>query len=71
VHFLRDFECPSEFTKNQCKKLKLKAIKYCIVNENLYWKESLINFTEGIIDQFHATICGGHYMLGGPQHIIF
>lgn len=69
MHFLRDFECPFEFTKNQCKTLKLKAIKYCIINANLYWKDPLNilllflieSETEGIIDQSHVGICGGHY----------
>lgn len=69
VYFLRNFECPSEFTKNQCKTLKLKAIKYCIINENLYWKDPLNilllflieSETKGIIDQFHVGIFGGNY----------
>lgn len=69
VHFQKNFECPSEFSKNQCKILKVEAIKYCIINENLYWKDPLnVLFlflteseTKGIIDQFHAGIYGGHY----------
>ena len=36
VHFLIHFECPSEFSKIQCKTLKLKSIKYCIINAKLY-----------------------------------
>ena len=47
----------------------MKAIKYCIINANLYWKYPINIFLlfltkserEGIIDQFHVGICGGHY----------
>ena len=36
VNFLIHFECPTSFSKIQCKALKLKAVKYCIINENIY-----------------------------------
>ncbi len=36
VNFLVHFECPASFSKSKCKALKLKAVKYCIINENLY-----------------------------------
>ena len=58
VNFLIHFECLASFSKRQCKTLKLKTIKYCIINENLYWKDPLNilllcltqSETEGIID---------------------
>lgn len=63
------FECPTSFSKTQCKTLKIKSIKYYIINANLYWKDPLNIFllclteleTEGIIDHFHTRFCGGHY----------
>lgn len=44
-------------------------MKYCIVNENLYWKDKLNilllclteSETEGAIEQFQEGVCGGHY----------
>jgi hypothetical protein len=49
--------------------LKLQAIKYCILDGKLYWKDPLgflLSFlteseTEGVIDEFHKGICGGHH----------
>lgn len=69
VNFLIHFKCPSSFSKSQCIALKLKAVKYCIINSNLYHKVPLNilllylteSETEGIIDQFHTGFCGGHY----------
>ena len=69
VNFLIHFECPTSFSKIQCKTLKLKVVKYYIINANLYWKDPLNilllclteSETEGIIDQFHIGFCGGHY----------
>ena len=51
------------------KTINLKAIKYCIINANMYWKDPLNilllciteSEIEGIIDQFHAGIYEGHY----------
>ena len=36
VLFLRDFQCPADISLKQFKALKLKAVKYCIINVNLY-----------------------------------
>ena len=41
VNFLIHFECLPSFSKSQCKTLKLKAVKYCIINANLYRKVPL------------------------------
>jgi len=35
VNFLIHFECPASFSKTHCKNLKLKSVKYCIINVNL------------------------------------
>jgi len=36
AQFLRDFQCLADINLKQCKALKLKAVKYCIINANLY-----------------------------------
>jgi len=54
--------------RSQARSLKLKAIKYCILDEKLYWKDLggilLTCMTEEkneeIIDEFHRGICGVH-----------
>ena len=41
VKFLKYFQCPTDISLKQCKALKLKSVKYCIINANLYWKDPL------------------------------
>jgi hypothetical protein len=56
-------------TPTKARTLKLQAIKYCIVDAKLHWKDPLgllLNFlteseTKGVIDEFHKGICGGHH----------
>jgi hypothetical protein len=56
-------------TPSKARTLKLHAIKYCINDAKLYWKDPLGFLlcclteleTEGIIDEFHKGICGGHH----------
>jgi len=54
--------------RSQAISLRLKAMKYCIVDGRLYWKDPggilLTCITEEkmveIIYEFHRGICGGH-----------
>jgi hypothetical protein len=56
-------------TPSKERTLKLQAIKYCIINAKLYWKDPLgfllccltESETEGVIDEFHKGVCGGHH----------
>ena len=49
--------------------LKLHAVKYCIIDAKLYWKDPLGFLLrclveikiEGVIDEFHVGVCGGHH----------
>jgi hypothetical protein len=48
--------------------LKLHTVKYCIVDNKMYWKDPLgfllrclIEFEiENVINEFHEGVCGGH-----------
>ena len=40
INFLLKLEIPSRFTQIQAKTLKLKAAKYCIMKNLLYWRDS-------------------------------
>ena len=40
VYFLKNLSCPLEMEKSKKRALKLKAIKYCIIGQGLYWKDS-------------------------------
>ena len=39
VYFLQNMNCPPEMEKFRRRAFKLKAIKYCIMESNLYWKD--------------------------------
>jgi hypothetical protein len=61
VFYLQTLEFPPDFSQAKARTLKLHSIKYCIIDENLYWKDPLgilLNCifqeeTKGIIDEFH------------------
>jgi hypothetical protein len=69
VSYLLTLKCPSELSPSKSRTLKLHAIKYCIVENQLYWKDPL-NFlliclveleTERVISEFNEGVCGGHH----------
>jgi len=36
---LRNLQAPPKLSKTKAKFLKLKAAKFCILNQSLYWKD--------------------------------
>jgi len=68
IFFLQHIKCPDHLEKSQARYLNLKAIKYYIIDGNLYWKGPggiLLNCVIEekifeIINEFHRGICGGH-----------
>jgi hypothetical protein len=69
VSSLLILQCPSELTPSKTRTLKLHAIKYCIIDGKLYWKDPLGFLvsclvkieTERVIIEFHVGVCGGHH----------
>jgi hypothetical protein len=69
VSYLLNLQCPSELTPSKDKTLKLHAIKYCIIDGRLYWKDPLgfllsclvDTETEKVIDEFHEGVWGGNH----------
>jgi hypothetical protein len=65
LHHLQD---PLGLTKTKAGFFKLKALKYCILNGNLYWKDDggiLLNClskddTNKALQEFHEGDYGGH-----------
>ena len=59
---------PLGMAKNKSRTLKLKAAKFCIMNNALYWKDPggvLLNFlveeeSKQVMEDFHKGDCGGH-----------
>jgi hypothetical protein len=68
VSYILTLQCPNELTPSKARTLKLHAIKYCIIDEKIYWKDPLgfllrclvETKTEKVINEFHEGVCGGH-----------
>jgi hypothetical protein len=69
IFYLQNLSFQPSWDKAKERSIKLKAVKYCILGENLFWKDPggiLLNFlteeeTEDIINEFHKGVCGGHH----------
>jgi hypothetical protein len=78
IHFLQKLEVPPELSMTQSRALKLRAIKFCIYNNLLYWKDPVglllrcLDKEESVevIHQFHSIICGGHHYWKTTTHKI-
>jgi hypothetical protein len=69
IFFLQNLQPPSGMEKNKGRALKLKSIKYCLVDQILYWKDPLgvllrcldLQEAQRIMSGFHDSLCGGDY----------
>ena len=43
VSYLLTLKCPSELSPSKARTLKLHAVKYCIAENQLYWKDPLVS----------------------------
>jgi hypothetical protein len=56
-------------TPSKERTLKLHVVKYCIIDNQLYWKDPLgfllrcliESEMENVINEFHEGVCGGHH----------
>jgi hypothetical protein len=39
IYVLRNLQAPPELSKTKARFLKMKATKFCMVNQSLYWKD--------------------------------
>lgn len=68
VHFLQTLWCLEGIDKSKSQDLKLKAIKYCILDNHLYWRDPVgillkcVDEDESlrIMTEMHQGTCGGH-----------
>jgi hypothetical protein len=78
IHFLQKLEVPPELSLTQARALKLRAIKFCIYNNLLYWRDpaSLLlrcldkEESVKVTHQFHSAVCGGHHYWKATAHKI-
>jgi hypothetical protein len=68
IFVLHHLQAPPRLTKTKATFFKLKSMKYCILNDNMYWKDGggiLLNFllkdeVDKALQEFHEGDCGGH-----------
>jgi hypothetical protein len=64
--------------KSKARALKLKAVRYCLIDQALYWKDPLGVFlrcldpqeAQKVIFDFHNGLCGGHHFWKTTAHKI-
>ena len=69
VHVLQNLQAPAGLSKTRARSVKLKAAKFCILNQYLYWKDPgrvllnclLENEAQQIAKYFHEGYCWGHH----------
>jgi hypothetical protein len=69
IFYLKNLICSPTWDKSKARSTKLKAVKYCILEEKLFWKDPGSIFLnclieeeiEGIFIEFHKRVCGGHH----------
>ena len=69
IYFLQKLRPTDGLVKNKVRDLKLKEIKYCLIDQVLYQKDPLgvlLRFldpheAERAITNFHESLCGGHH----------
>jgi len=69
MSYLMTLKCQSDLSPSKARTLKLHAVKYCISESQLYWKDPLgfllvcliESETKKVINKFHEGVCGGHH----------
>jgi hypothetical protein len=69
LYFLQELKPPDGMGKRKARDLKLKAVRYCLIDQALYWKDPLGVFLRCLDPQevqkvtfdFHSGLCGGHH----------
>ena len=67
VYVLQHLQAPEGLSKSRARSIKLKAAKFCILNQYLYWKDPggvLLNClseneAQHTVKEFHNGDCGG------------
>jgi hypothetical protein len=65
LYFLQELRPPDGMEKGKARDLKLKAVKYCFIDQTLYWKDPLGVFlrcldpqeAQQVIFDFHGGLC--------------
>jgi hypothetical protein len=69
IYFLQELRPPDGLQRNKARALKLKVVRYCLVDQILYWKDPLgvllkcmdPQEADRIMVEFHSGLCGEHH----------
>ena len=69
IYFLQELQPPDGLQRNKARALKLKAVRYYLIDQILYWKDPLgvllkcmdPQEANRIMVEFHSGLCGGHH----------
>lgn len=78
VRFLLKLEVPPGLSTSRARTVKLRAAKYCIYKNLLYWRDPYGMFLRcldkeqsmEVMQQFHFSVCGGHHYWKTTAHKI-
>jgi hypothetical protein len=78
LYFLQELKPPDGLGKSRAIALKLKAVKYCLIDRALYWKDPLGILlrcldplqAQKVMFDFHSSLCGGHHFWKTMAHKI-
>ena len=78
INFLLKLEIPSGLSTSQARIVKLRATKYCIHENLLYWRDPSrmilrcldTEQSMEVMQQFHSSMCGGHHYWKTTAHKI-
>jgi hypothetical protein len=78
IYFLQELRPPDGLQRNKARALKLKAVRYCLIDQILYWKDPLgvllkcmdPREADKIMAEFHSSLCGGHHSWKTTTHKI-
>jgi hypothetical protein len=78
LYFLQELRPPDGMEKSKARALKLKAVRYCLIDQALYWKDPLGVFlrcldpqeAQQVMFDFHSGLCGGHHFWKTTAHKI-
>jgi hypothetical protein len=76
LYFLQELKPPDGLGKSKARALKLKAVKYCLIDQTLYWKDPLglllrcldPQEAQKVMFDFHSGLCGGHHFWKTTTH---
>jgi hypothetical protein len=79
IYFLQELRPLDGLQRNKERALKLKAVRYYLIDQILYWKDPLgvllkcmdPQQSNRIMVKFHNSLCGGHHSWKTTAHKIF